>query len=107
MLGSGGGMSGTRPTLTSGESTATSGAGVGTWTGTNDQVSIVTEWQEEQLQLNPRSLRDGVVEIVGTDGVWSACATAEVPLASPAVPLSDAQLIPASLRPNAASSRGS
>jgi len=66
---SGGGSSGTRSTLTSGSSVAMAGDGGGTAIAVNDQVAIVTEWQDEQPHAKPRCAAEAACsEIAGAVG---------------------------------------
>ena len=73
MVRSGGGSSGIRLTLTKGSSVANPGAGSGAASGVKDQDAIVTEWQDEQPQVKPRSLVEaGVAEIPAADWAFAA-----------------------------------
>ena len=72
---SGGGRSGIRLTLTKGSSLANAGGRGGAASGVNDHDAIVTEWQDEQLQVKPRSFDGaGVAETAPADWAFAAAA---------------------------------
>lgn len=74
---SGGGSSGTRPTLTSGSAIANPGGRGGAARGVNDHEAIVTEWQDEQLQVKPGLLvAAGAAETEAADSAFAAEALA-------------------------------
>ena len=70
---SGGGSSGIRLTLTNGSSAANAGGSGGAASGVNDHDAIVTEWQDEQLQVKPGLLvAAGATETEAADWAFPA-----------------------------------